>query len=293
MSNAASGDTIRIVAAASLLSGALVLITAPASAQEGLPDKSGYTLFAPTPDADLRAFSTDRPPKADVPYTVDAGHFQYETDLVVYGYGNSAGVETQSFTVLDPTLKIGLTNGIDVELQLTPYQSLTSKAPSGEARVSGLGDTYVRLKVNVLGNDRPDTAVALLPYVKLPTAAGGLGNGKPEGGLIVPVSFKAAGGYTVVVMPEADYLKDTTGTGYHGTFDFLINVSHALSSRLTLYNEIYTSQSFEAGQRPVYTLDESVTCAVTPNSQLDGGAIVSLNGVAPHAQFYVGLSQRY
>jgi hypothetical protein len=43
----------------------------------------------PTPDADLRSFNTDRPPKANGPYTVDAGHFQYETDIAVFGYGDT------------------------------------------------------------------------------------------------------------------------------------------------------------------------------------------------------------
>jgi hypothetical protein len=48
------------------------------------PDKGDYTLFNATPDVDLRGFNTDRPPKANSPYTVDAGHFQYETDIAVY-----------------------------------------------------------------------------------------------------------------------------------------------------------------------------------------------------------------
>ncbi|HXQ46414.1 MAG TPA: hypothetical protein VN806_07345, partial [Caulobacteraceae bacterium] len=37
------------------------------------PDKSGFTLFSPTPDADLRAFCADRPTKSTGPCTVDAG----------------------------------------------------------------------------------------------------------------------------------------------------------------------------------------------------------------------------
>src|ERR1039458_1138166 len=76
---------------------------------DAAPDKSDYTLFNPTPDADLRSFNTDRPPKANSPYTVDAGHFQYETDITVFGYGNTDGVKTQDWTVFDPTLKLGLT----------------------------------------------------------------------------------------------------------------------------------------------------------------------------------------
>jgi hypothetical protein len=40
-------------------------------------------------------------------------------------------------------------------------------------------------------------------------------------------------------------------------------------------------------------LDEALTCALTPNLQLDFGGNFSLNGVAPRAQLYTGLSQRF
>jgi hypothetical protein len=41
-------------------------------------DKSGYTLFRPTPEALLRELTSDRPDKTESPITVDAGHFQLE-----------------------------------------------------------------------------------------------------------------------------------------------------------------------------------------------------------------------
>jgi hypothetical protein len=182
-------------------------------ADDEAPDKSAYTLFNPTPDDDLRSFNTDRPPKANSPYTVDAGHFQYETDIAVFGYGNTDGVKTEDWTVVDPTLKLGLTNTIDAELQITPYESVVTKSAGNTTSVSGIGDTFARLKINVLGDDRGAVAVALLPYVKLPTAQSGLGNGSIEGGLILPISISAPGGFTVIVMPEGDYLKDTAGRG--------------------------------------------------------------------------------
>ena len=94
------------------------------------------SLFNPTPDADLRSFNTDRPPKANSPYTVDAGHFLYETD---------------------------------VALQITPYESVVTKSAASTTSVAGFGDTFARLKINVLGDDYGAVAVALLPYVKLPT----------------------------------------------------------------------------------------------------------------------------
>ncbi len=272
---------------------ALSAFVVPAIADDAPPDKSDYTLFNPTPDADMRSFNTDRPPKANSPYTVDAGHFQYETDIAVFGYGNSDGVQTHDWVVVDPTLKLGLTNTIDAELQITPYESVATTSAGVTSSVSGIGDTVARLKINVLGDDRGAVAVALLPYVKIPTAQSGLGNGSVEGGLILPISISAPGGFTVIVMPEGDYLKDAVGSGYHVAFDFLINVSHALDPRWTWYSEIFTTQSFQTQYQPIYTLDAALTCALTPNLQLDFGGNFSLNGVAPRTQLYAGLSQRF
>lgn len=275
----------RIAAAAPLLAWALAAWADPPS-----PDKSEFTLFDPTPDALLRAFSTDRPPKANSPYTVDAGRFQYETDLAVFGRGNADGVLTRDWTIIDPTLKLGLTNTVDAELQVTPYQSAAS---SGAPTVSGQGDSVARLKWNVLGDDGGDVAAALIPYVKLPTARSGLGNGRVEGGLIVPVSIAAPAGLTVIVMPEADVLKNAANDGYHGAFDFLVNVSHPIDARWTGYAEIFASRDWQGGERPVYTLDCALTFAITPTLQWDLGNNLSLNGVAPRVQVYSGLSQRF
>jgi hypothetical protein len=60
----------------------LTASNAAAQTSDPAPDKAGYTLFDPTPDDQMRAFCTDRPPKANAACTVDAGHFQYESDIV-------------------------------------------------------------------------------------------------------------------------------------------------------------------------------------------------------------------
>ncbi len=271
----------------------LMAIGAPAIADDSTTDKAFYTLFDPTPDAELRSFNTDRPPKANSPYTVDAGHFQYETDLAVFGYANGGGTRTDEWTVVDPTLKLGLTNTIDFELQVTPYESIVSNSAAGTKSLSGHGDTVLRLKFNVLGDDRGAVAAALLPYVKLPTAQSGLGNGRVEGGLIAPLSFSAPHDFTVIVMPEADYLKNAAQSGYHIAFDFLVNVSHPLDKRWTSYAELFTTQSLQAHDPPIYTFDAAMTYAVTPNWQVDFGGNWSLNGIGPRTQLYAGLSQRF
>ena len=131
----------------------VVRIIAPVSPPAA--DKDGYTLFDPTPDAALRTFSPDRPTKSNGPLTVDAGRFQYETDLVSYLHSNAGGVSTRTYAALDPTLKIGLTRRVDLELQFNGYTNTRVSDPgagSTLSRADGAGDLVVRSKVNLFGN---------------------------------------------------------------------------------------------------------------------------------------------
>ena len=40
----------------------------------------------------MREMSTDRPDKTESPYTVDAGHFQVEMDVLTYSYDRNNGL---------------------------------------------------------------------------------------------------------------------------------------------------------------------------------------------------------
>src|ERR1700676_3207381 len=70
----------------------------------GIRDKSGYSLFNPTPDDQMRKFTPDRPTKGFSVRTVDAGHFELETDLVNYTYSKYLGIATRSVEAFDPNL---------------------------------------------------------------------------------------------------------------------------------------------------------------------------------------------
>ncbi len=78
--------------------------TATAATPAPAPDKSGFTLFNPTPTADLRPLCTDRPTKSTSPCTVDAGHFQLESDLFNVTVDNEGPLTTTTWLVTNPTL---------------------------------------------------------------------------------------------------------------------------------------------------------------------------------------------
>ena len=258
-------------------------------------DKSVFNLFNPTPTADLRGFATDRPTKSNSPITVDAGHFQYESDLFNYTHSNVGGVSTRTYTAVDPVLKVGLTNNIDFELQFNGYNSIKQSDPNTGATVAsfdGAGDLLFRLKVNLFGNEG-GPALALIPYIKAPTASRGIGNGSTEGGVIAPFSYPLPYDFTLLLEEEVDVLRNAVNTGHHFSYTQLINLSHPIGKQLTVYGEFFSQLGVDKGNPPVYTFDAAVAWAVTSNLQLDVGTNIGLNQNAPNLQLYAGIAQRF
>src|SRR5882762_4991795 len=169
-------------------------IVAPQPAQT-LP-KSGYTLFNPTPRALMRELAADRPDVTETPYTVDAGHFQLEMDILRYSYDryNSSrnGVRVENVSIAPLIVKLGVLNSVDVELGITPYTSIREHDyASGIVETHcGFGNLLPRVKINLWGNDGGKSSVALLPFVRLPTSSGHVGNNSVEGGLTVPIALE-------------------------------------------------------------------------------------------------------
>ena len=260
------------------------------------PDKSGYTLFNPTPDAEMRSFSTDRPDKSTSPYTVDAGHFQYETDLLggTYDGYNSSHTTTRELFTGDPVLKMGITNYADVEVALGGYQnySVKDRTANTTSNFDGFGDVTLRLKANILGNDGGMVAIALDPFYKIPTATRGLGNGVGEFGLTVPIQVTLPYNFTALFVTEFDDFKNVENTGRHAGFTNLLNISHPITPKLTGSVEIWNQ--VQATDIPTqYTLDLSLAYMLGPNTQLDTATYIGLNKAAPDFVAYVGLSQRF
>src|SRR5262244_2520340 len=81
-------------------------------------DKSQYWLFNPTPDKLLREMTTDRPDLTESPFTVDAGHVQFETTVV--GYSRSAPDQdrtvTDEFEFATTNMRVGITNSAEIDL---------------------------------------------------------------------------------------------------------------------------------------------------------------------------------
>ncbi len=286
---------VAAILALSAVAGGALADDAPAAPP---PDKSGFNLFNPTPEADLRPFCTDRPTKSTGPCTVDAGHFQYESDVFNLTYDTSGGDDTTTLLYTNPTFKLGLTNTIDAELNIAPWETITTKdrATGKTAHASGVGDLFLRLKANLIGDDGGDVSVALEPYVKVPTAPRGVGDGAVEGGLIVPVQINLPANWSLTIDPEGDVLKNAANFGDHLNISGLLSFSRPVSKTVTLSLEVWADGNFDPQgtvTQASFDIGAAWIPASHPNFQLDGGVNLGLNNQTPAAQAYVGVSQRF
>ena len=245
----------------------------------------------------MRSFATDRPTKSNTAYTVDAGHFQIETDLFNYSYTNYQGVRTNAYEAFDPVYKLGITNWADVEIQFNGYQVTNSQDSTGAlaAHGQGFGDVYFRTKINLFGNDGGTAALALIPYVKAPSSTFGISNGAVEGGVIAPLVLNLPQDFSLILMTEFDALKNANDSNRHANFTNLINLSHpipgidGLSAAVEFYSAVGTDRATPA----IYTFDAALSYIVAKNVQLDVGTNIGLNDPAPKVQVYTGVSTRF
>jgi len=272
---------------------------APATAAPAPPpDKSGFTVFDPTPVADLRSLCTDRPSKSASPCTVDAGHFQIESDIFNVTIDHSGGVDTDTYLITNPTVKLGLTNTVDFELSLAPYEIVTThgRATGADSRQSGVGDLFAKAKWNLLGDDGGSIGFALAPYVKLPTASGGIGNGSVEGGAVGLFSANLPKNWSLNINPEIDLLRNAADSSRHVNASIVVSLNRPVSKTITLTGEIWTDVNFDplgTTQQVSGDLGIAWIPASHPNFQLDGGVNLGLNRNTPAAQLYLGVSRRF
>lgn len=297
----------------------LVLASPGQAAEEGgsTPDKSAYTLFNPVPDDQLRELNTDRPGKSHSAITVDPGRVQIESDFVTYTYDprGRGATTTRAYSLGTPIVKLGVTDWLDLELGLALFNSLrqsgggnstgsgasasagdgvTGGAQDGPARARGFGDTLLGAKVNLFGNDGGDQSLALLPFLKLPTAARGLGNDHVEFTINAPYTIALSKPWSLTLEPNFGVVRNADNTRYRENYGFIANLSRpVLIEGLTAAVEVAVDVSSERKERTRVSFDPSLQYLVTKNLQLDVGVYLGLNKATPRYVPYLGISYRF
>lgn len=241
-----------------------------------------------------RDFCPSRPGKASPTCTVDPGRIQLEVNAFDKTFDKSGGIKTTDTFIATPQLRFGLSANTEFQVAWAPYERVTAKGPGLNDSASGIGDVVAALKFNLTDN-RDGFGAALQPFVKIPTADDALGNGKVEGGLVVPLSMPLSSGWSLGVSPELDIALDDDGSGYHTAGALAVGLSRALSPEVSFGVELWAGKDFVSGSDAQATADLMLAWmpAAAKDLQLDVGLNFGLTSASPDVQAYVGIAKRF
>jgi len=250
---------------------------------------SQYSLFHPIPKDKMREMETDRPDVTESPYTVDAGHFQVETDLVRKTTDQSTNEKTSTLLINQANIKIGILNRTAIQIGFQMYGSQKEKNIDGDSENSrGFGDITLRIKQNIIGDDNGNFAMAVIPYIKLPTSQ--FEESRCESGLIIPMIYKFPGDWNLGFQLEIDRLKDKDISQMHTELLQTLTLSHPIAKHLDVIAETYYTYDFKAHQLTNY-LNAAVQVEVLHDFKLDAGVNYGLQHLSKK-HFFLGASYR-
>jgi hypothetical protein len=160
-------------------------------------------------------------------------------DGVTVGFDQPSGDRTK-FTALglaSTILSAGITNSVDLQVGATLY--LREKYQIGGERNSrsGLGDLLFRVKWTFWRDANYGAALAVLPFVKVPSDSGGAGNDAVEGGVIFPWAMAIPGGATAGAMLRWDMVRNDADNGYDALWRLTSYVRRDITSSIAVYGE--------------------------------------------------------
>lgn len=289
-----------------ILAPAIVAVCAQAAfAQEApppampAPDKTQYTLFNPTPIDLLRAYNTDRPSKTDSPFTIDAGVFQIESDVANWTLDQSetkhGDVRMRTWLIGNTNFKLGLTNWIDLQIFPQFYvNTRTSGLGFGKPLdQDGFGDTTVRLKVNLLGNDGGQLIVGFVSSLKIPTNTGHFANHVWEPGFGLPVNYSLPWGFTAFGQTRIDILDQVHSGSMRVQWQNPVGLYRTIVGNLAAYGEFYDAVSTGHGNPWVGTADTGLIYQLTPNCSVDLDSFFGLTRGVSDYNVFVGFGHRF
>ena len=175
------------------------------------------------------------------PKTVQPGRFLLEMDALSLSVDKEPGYKYTAFGAAKTFLTTGLGDNWDIQVGAELFFSQKIETSGLTERDSGIGNVYVRTKWRFY--DEGGSAVAIMPFIKLPTRSSGVGSGSMEGGIIVPWATVLPGDFKVRAMAELDFLRNDADDGYDTFWYASMAMTRSLTKALGLYGEATLGKS--------------------------------------------------
>lgn len=228
----------------------------------------------------------DRPDVTESPMTVPKGMWQLEMTTLGWSRDEADGETTRTWSFGQINMKYGLTSNDDLQLGFDLY----TRERSGGESAEGFGDVVVRWKHNLLGfEDDSPVAVAVMPYVKIPTGTE-LSNEQFEGGIVLPAAIDLSDRASLGAQIEPAYLFNDDSDDHEFALGHTVALAVDLGGNFGTYVEyvgLVTESDYEAG------LSCGLTYDVNSSFRLDTGAYLGLNDTAEDFAVFTGFTYRF
>jgi hypothetical protein len=253
--------------------------------------KHKYSLFNPIPRDKMGEMETDRPDVTESAYSVAPGHFQVESDLFRHTRNKKDGVQSIENSYNLANYKLGLTERSDIQLLIPAYVTNTERDLStGKItnKTSGIDDISVRFKYNLWGKNGGNSALAVLPYVTLPTSS--FADNGIQYGVVLPFALKLNEDWNFGSQAAVNLAKEGDNR-FHPEYLYSFTFGRKLSKKISAFVEGVATYNVFNDITDTFA-NGGVILSVTDNFNIDAGLNYGTNHSADKI-YFVGFSFRY
>lgn len=205
------------------------------------------------------------------PQTVAPGKVLFEVDGIKLSLdrADAAGNVYDAVAVASTIVSSGITRNVDVQfgIDLFLQESFTIRGRKGHH--SGLGDVSFRTKWTFWRDDQLGAAVAVIPFIKVPTGSSAVAGKAVEGGFIVPWELNSSQGLHFGAMFEWDMVRNDANNGYDARWLLSGFAEQKLTNAISVYGESTFSARSTGGTNWIADLGAGVLWRWSPRLTLD------------------------
>ncbi|HSQ95563.1 MAG TPA: transporter [Croceibacterium sp.] len=239
--------------------------------------------------AQERDFCANRPGLGTPPCTLAPGSAMIETGVAEWDHSADAASTDDSTTFGDLLLRVGVSQGAEVQFGLTSFthDRVRNRATGVVVHSSNVGDALVAVRQGIAG---PNGPVAIETFVSAPADH----PGHWSAGVLLPASVDLPAGFQFALTPEIDLAADAGGGGRHLAYGGVLGLSHALAATVSVAGELAAFEDADpAGRSLDARLAASLAWQATPRLQLDVEADAGLSAGAPDTALMIGFAERF
>ncbi|TVQ52582.1 MAG: transporter [Phycisphaerales bacterium] len=238
------------------------------------------------------------------PFTIEPGRLAIEVDLINYAYDrhnpDRANERVHAFE-WPITFRYGLLDHLELQFGMEAYvrESVRDRDAGTRETTDGFGDLIIGAKYNLWGNDDWDqdiegaTALAVLPFLRLPTNRHGLGSRAVEGGVLVPFAIEDFAGFEIEWTPGFAAVRNSDDDGYVFEWSSLLVFNRGIVEGLDWFAEFESTINSESGEPWIGHVGGGLTWELTDDTVLEGGVTFGVTRSADDFGAFITLVQRF